>query len=420
MIYALPKLNKQLGQILRLPLTILLAPMGFGKTTAMQEYLEGCGFAYAQLQLMERQTDNDMIWECFTRALKRDLPALAQAFIRVAAPGDSAERAQLINAIEDSITSQTILVFDNYQNVVSPAIHKFIEILSRRNIPALHIVLISRTRPPIACIEELRLKGLCQIIEKQFFHFNEDDIAAYFKSNGVLLTKEGALSLRAYSDGWVAVLHFVLLEMLSEGKMDCSLILNDLLSQVLRESCNEKELSILYKLSQYQEFNASQADEYAKAADIETLLLRLSNDSALLNYERQRGLFTWSGLTRSYLQGWPQPSLPLRRTRIYNEGSAHPAENLKAGDEAKHGIQLCRREKQVLTLLCRGMRRADIAEALTISLSSVKKNIESLYVKLHVNNMAAAVSVARENGLVPLYLIQTQDQHTRKGLLSQQ
>lgn len=415
--YPLPGLQRQLKNITELPLSILLAPMGFGKTASMQAYLEESGNAYAQLRLTEPQTDPSMIWKCYQRSLQRELPALAGIFEGTDPPTDSASRAHIVNALEDSVSSTTILVFDDYQNVASPAIHKLIEVLARQNIPCLHIVLLSRSRPPIGCIDELRLKGLCQILGKHLFCFQEADIMAYFKKNGAPITAPEAAALYIYSEGWVAVLHFALLGVLSNGKLDYTMNLHGLLHQVLCESCSKEEAALLYQLSHYHEFSALHAEHLVQAAGIGELLERLSADCALLTYDRQRGLFVWNELMRSYLQ--TQSSFfPQHETADNN--ALLPFQTPGINVKIPSHLQLSAREIEVLTLLCSGMRRAAIAKALNISLSSVKKNIENMYVKLQVNNVAAAVNIARESGLVTQPLIQAQDPHIRKDLLSQQ
>ena len=63
---------------------------------------------------------------------------------------------------------------------------------------------------------------------------------------------------------------------------------------------------------------------------------------------------------------------------------------------------LTAREREVLDLLARGLKNAEIAGELHISEHTVKFHVSSLYAKLGVNNRAEAVSRGARHGLISL------------------
>jgi DNA-binding NarL/FixJ family response regulator len=58
------------------------------------------------------------------------------------------------------------------------------------------------------------------------------------------------------------------------------------------------------------------------------------------------------------------------------------------------------REREILTLIARGLSNTDIAAHLTLSLATVKSHVGRLLTKLNARDRAQLVVVAYETGLV--------------------
>jgi len=61
---------------------------------------------------------------------------------------------------------------------------------------------------------------------------------------------------------------------------------------------------------------------------------------------------------------------------------------------------LTARQREVLTLVAKGKRDREIAEALVIALRTVGNHLHAIYNKLGVHNRTAATRLALENGLL--------------------
>ncbi len=59
------------------------------------------------------------------------------------------------------------------------------------------------------------------------------------------------------------------------------------------------------------------------------------------------------------------------------------------------------RERDVLSLLARGMSNAQIAETLFLSTETVRTHVKRIYRKIGARHRAHAVVIAYENGLIP-------------------
>ncbi len=72
-----------------------------------------------------------------------------------------------------------------------------------------------------------------------------------------------------------------------------------------------------------------------------------------------------------------------------------------ADTESHLGENLTRREREVLSLLVKGLTNAEIAERLCISRSTVKVHVSNILSKLDAANRAEAIALTIQQGLIP-------------------
>ena len=63
-------------------------------------------------------------------------------------------------------------------------------------------------------------------------------------------------------------------------------------------------------------------------------------------------------------------------------------------------VNLSIREREVLTLLARGLSTKEIAEALSISMNTVRNHIQNIFIKLGVHSRPEAIAYAYQNGMI--------------------
>ncbi len=74
---------------------------------------------------------------------------------------------------------------------------------------------------------------------------------------------------------------------------------------------------------------------------------------------------------------------------------------LVVGVQNPHLCVLTGREREVLSLMARGLNNAQIAEQLTISLWTVKKHVSNIFAKLKTTNRAEVIAFAYQHRLLP-------------------
>lgn len=108
------------------------------------------------------------------------------------------------------------------------------------------------------------------------------------------------------------------------------------------------------------------------------------------------------------LLAWEEPEFLVSAIRLVSGGyrigvpeQGQPHRTAPRGQSVHHTALdlLTLRERQVLTLLARGMRNAEIAGELVVSESTIKTHVQNLLIKLGLRNRASAVAVAYELGI---------------------
>jgi DNA-binding CsgD family transcriptional regulator len=62
-------------------------------------------------------------------------------------------------------------------------------------------------------------------------------------------------------------------------------------------------------------------------------------------------------------------------------------------------LKLTHREREILSLIAKGISNAEISDSLFISPKTVRNHITNIFAKLEINNRAKAIVLAREAGL---------------------
>jgi DNA-binding NarL/FixJ family response regulator len=88
---------------------------------------------------------------------------------------------------------------------------------------------------------------------------------------------------------------------------------------------------------------------------------------------------------------------PTMMAKVLNEFQ-HPAAQAGKGDPMRENLSL--RETQVLELVARGATNREIADILSITENTVKKHLQSILSKLHLQNRIQAAVYAVQEGLL--------------------
>ncbi len=203
------------GQTRRL--TLVSAPVGWGKTTLLAQW--ACGaierqqFSWLSLD----RSDNDPVWFWMyvVAALQKISPAIGVRAVELLAMGADPRQVVLPTLLNDldSFAEPTVLVLDDYHLVVNPTVHEQLAFVIDRMPANIHVVVATRSDPmlPLA-----RLRACGDLIEMRSddLRFSADEAGRLLNDVlGLALAQADIELLHQRTEGWSAGLYLAALSL---------------------------------------------------------------------------------------------------------------------------------------------------------------------------------------------------------------
>ncbi|HYX58782.1 MAG TPA: hypothetical protein VE888_07205, partial [Streptosporangiaceae bacterium] len=220
---ARPRLSERLSRGAESALTLVSAPAGFGKTTLLAEWLAVAaagGRSVAWLSLDQRDNDPALFWEYLVAALNTAVPGAGAGVLSVLQPPQPPNEAGLVALLNDldAISDDVVLVLDDYHVIDARDVQDAMAFLLEHLPPQIHLVIASRTDPPLP-LARLRGRGELAEIRAADLRFTPGEAAAYLNEvMGLALTAADVAALEGRTEGWIAALQLAALSM--QGRED--------------------------------------------------------------------------------------------------------------------------------------------------------------------------------------------------------
>ena len=301
-----------LDRIWQSPLTVIEAPMGYGKTTAVRAYLEKSAACVLWKTL---ETDSvSSFWQGFVRLWEKLDIDCARRLSQLGFPESPRFVEEAVRLMEmPALTVPTVIVIDDYHLLCSPEVDWLLESLIKTEIPNLHLVIMSRVIFGENA-NELALKGYCNLIGKQHFELTKPEIIEYYKNCGVQLKPKEVDELLAYTEGWISALYLCLLNYLQQGKIEKPASLQQLLDKVVYQQCSDNAKELLLLLSIFDSFSLAQAEFLWTNGSAEKLLRELLRKNAFISFDPLNQTYQLHNILTSYLRSlFDKKSLPQKQ-----------------------------------------------------------------------------------------------------------
>lgn len=212
---ARPRLMERLSAALSHPLMLLVAPSGYGKSTALAGWAIGRSAPTAWLTLDPEDNEPHAFLGALTAALQRAYHACSPTTLALAASPETPPRAVLAALVNDlgAITEPVILVLDDYQVITARAIHELLGYWVAHMPPNVHQVIASRAAPPLA-LARMRGRGQLAEIGAADLALTEGESASFLREIMALALSDDTIqALHQRTGGWVAGLQLAALSL---------------------------------------------------------------------------------------------------------------------------------------------------------------------------------------------------------------
>ena len=209
------RLHVLLRQACTLPLTLVVAPAGWGKSTLVADWLRQDRVAAGWVSLDGGDNDPKRFWRCLLLAAGQAGSAGAAGLRRLDAAGSDVLRDVLPAFINELTFSDAplVLVLDDYHLVTSARVHASVATLLDRGPSHLHLVLITRADPPLQ-LSRLRVRGDLAELRAEDLRFSFDEAREFVGDRlGTGLPERDVRRLLARTEGWAAGLQLAALRL---------------------------------------------------------------------------------------------------------------------------------------------------------------------------------------------------------------
>ncbi len=166
-----PQVVELLEQGTRRALTLISAPAGSGKTTILSSWLRDAEVLAAWLSLDGHDNDLHRFWTYVLTALDLLRPGTlktAQELLKAVRSRPSPPIEDVLTALINDLVGledDVVLVFDDYHEIVTPAIHASLAFLLNHLPTHLHLFMVTRNDPPFSLA---RLRMICAFHQRRW------------------------------------------------------------------------------------------------------------------------------------------------------------------------------------------------------------------------------------------------------------
>lgn len=213
-----PRLTQQMQTAIQGPLTLLIAPAGWGKTTLLSAWHTEAHPSSPLAWVSLERGDNDPLrfWAYVLTALNALHPGVGETSLELlhasSPPPIETVLTVLLNTL-NQLPTETVIVLDDYHSIEAQPIHEALTTFVEHLPVNVHLVLASRSEPPLH-LARLRAQGRLSELGATNLRFTVEESTTFLTEiMGLPLEASQVAALQDRTEGWIAGLHLAALSL---------------------------------------------------------------------------------------------------------------------------------------------------------------------------------------------------------------
>ena len=209
-LYKRSRLNKLFKEAVRFPLTLVCAGAGYGKTTAVHDFIEDQKEPAVWMQITERDNVAERFWENYAHALRQFNVPFSSAISKIGFP-DSEDRQKQYMAVAEKYLSpldRRIIVVDDVHNLENPIIIRLAEQIIHNLANGTTKILISRSTPKLNIMGMIS-KGQVFNVSENDLRFTDNELSHYFRQLDISPQPESLREIMKDTEGWAFAINLI-------------------------------------------------------------------------------------------------------------------------------------------------------------------------------------------------------------------
>jgi LuxR family transcriptional regulator, maltose regulon positive regulatory protein len=362
----------------QLPLILVSAPAGYGKTTLVNSYLQTVDWASIWLSLDDQDNDLKLFCHFFVAAIQSVFPEACKATEELLKSADLPSVEALANSLAgdiDLIPQDFILVLDDYSRIHVMEVHDLLSRLLRHPPHSIHFIITTR-RDPLLPLVNLRAQRQMAEIRVPELRFSLAEAGLLLRNIlGANVDDKMINAIQERTEGWVIGLYLVAIsfrncdvQLIHKGPSENDNSINEYLLSEVYTRIPVAIQDFLLRISILDRFCASLCDSLSREnndtqpliSGIQCMDWTKNENLFLFACDIEQGWFKLHPLFRTFLQRQLKDRYNPEEINIFHSKACHwfsqnqlfaeALQNALAADDINTSIQLVGHFNQTIRL----------------------------------------------------------------------